>query len=142
MSSTGPPTSPSNNFQLIIDALAKYADETGIDLTKNPFAKEIERLSSPQDILNLLYKREKDFKEYREGNRKLINCLKTVVNVLHALSGMAVKASSLPVVSVISPPVNLLMLPRQVHFTFPPAKPVFTGIDELLAVRPLNALSN
>jgi STAND-like protein len=140
MSSTRRPTSLSNNSQLIIDALAKYADETGIDLTKNPSALEIERSSSPEDILQLLHKREKAFKEYREGNRKLINCLKPVVKVLHALSGMAVKASSLPVVSVTYPPVNLLTLPLQVHF--PPAKPVFTGIDELLAVRPSNALFN
>ncbi len=132
--------SSTNNFQLILDALEKYTDDTGIDLTKNPSAEEIGRSSSPEDILKLLHKREKAFKEYREGNRKLINCLKPVVKVLHALSGMAVKASSLPVVSVTCPPVNLLTLPLQVHF--PPAKPVFTGIDELLAVRPLNALSN
>ena len=77
MSSTGQATSPFENVKLIIDALADYAKETGVDLSKNPFAAKLEQLMSPEDILQLLEEREKAFKEYREGNRRLTNFLLT-----------------------------------------------------------------
>ncbi|KAN0113738.1 hypothetical protein V8E52_007391, partial [Russula decolorans] len=113
MSSTGQATSPPPNFQLIIKALADYANLTGIDLTKNPFAEKIESSSSPEAILELLQEREKAFKEYREGNRRLISCLSPGVKVLHAFSGIAGEA--------------VILVP------FSPAKAVFTSIDVLLA---------
>ena len=139
MSSTGQATSSSSNFQLIIDAaLADYAKITGIDLTKNPFAEKIEHSNSPEAILELLQEREKAFKEYRDGNRRLISCLSPAVTILHAFSGILGEAVSL--VSVTYHPVNLLTWPRQVPFS--PAKAVFTSIDVLLAVRPLNTLFN
>lgn len=116
MSSAGQVTSLPN-FQLIINALADYADLTGIDLTKSPFAEKIECSNSPEDILELLQEREKDFKEYREGNRKLISCLSPGVKVLYAFSGIAGEAISL--VSVTYQPVNLL--------TWPPSGPILTG---------------
>jgi len=73
---------------LIIDALEDYAKETGIDLSKNPFAAKLEQSRSPEDILQLLQEREDAFKEYRDGNRKLISCLSPAVNVLHGFSGI------------------------------------------------------
>ena len=134
MSSTGQITSFSN-FQLIVKALADYAKLTGIDLTKNPFAEKIELSNSPKAILELLQERQKAFKEYRDMNRRLITCLSPAVEVLHALSGILGDAVS--VVSDPCHPVNHLTWPRQV-----PAKAVFTGIDVLLSVRPLNTLFN
>jgi fungal STAND N-terminal Goodbye domain len=94
MSSTGQATS-SANLQLIIDALADYAKLTGIDLSGSPFAPMIERSNSPEAILELLQEREKAFKEYRDGNRRLITCLTPVVNVLQAFSGILGEAVSL-----------------------------------------------
>jgi hypothetical protein len=47
MSSTGQATSSTDNVQLIIGALADYAKETGIDLSKNPFATNLEQSNSP-----------------------------------------------------------------------------------------------
>jgi hypothetical protein len=138
MSSTGQATSSPPNVQLIVKALADYADLTGIDLTKNPFAEKIERTNSPEAILELLQEREKAFKEYREGNRRLIRCLSPGVKVLHAFSGIVGEAVGL--VSVTYQLVNLLTRPRQVPFS--PAKAVFTSIDVLLAVRPSNPLFN
>jgi fungal STAND N-terminal Goodbye domain len=88
-------TSSISNFQLIIDALADYAKTTGIDLSKNPFAALIEESNSPEDVLQLLQGREKAFKEYRDGNRTLINCLSPAVNVLQAFSGILGEAVSL-----------------------------------------------
>jgi hypothetical protein len=135
MSLTGQVTS-SSSFQLIVEALADYAELTGIDLTKNPFAEKIQLSNSPEAILELLQEREKAFKEYRDVDRRLISCLSPAVEVLHALSGILGEALNL--VSVTRHPVNPLTWPRQVPF--PPAKAVFTSFDVLLAVRPFNTL--
>ena len=99
MSSTGQATSSessaSENVKLIIDALADYAKETGIDLSKNPFATNLEQWRSPEDILQQLEEREKAFKDYRAGNRRLINCLSPVVSIFHGFSGMLSKVAGL-----------------------------------------------
>ena len=101
-------TSPTPNIQLITDALVDYAKITGIDLSKYPFAAAIERANSPGAILELLQEREKEFKDFREGNRRLISCLSLAVNVVHALSGILGEAVSL--VSPIVRPVTLGLL--------------------------------
>ena len=88
-------TSSTSNIRLITDALADYAKLTGVDLPNNPFAAAIERANSPGDILELLQEREKAFKDYREGNRRLISCLSPAVNVIQAFSGILGEAVSL-----------------------------------------------
>jgi hypothetical protein len=75
--------------------LVDYSKITGIDLSKNPFAAAIERENSPGAILELFQEREKTFKDYREGNRRLTTCLSPVVNVIHAFSGVLGEAVSL-----------------------------------------------
>ena len=111
MSSTEQTTSSSSSFnlQLIIDAaLADYTKVTKIDLAKNPFFAKIELMDSPDYILELLQEHEKSFKEYREGNRGLINCLRPVVKVLHASSPILGDAVGLVSVTRYHP-VNLLL---------------------------------
>jgi hypothetical protein len=111
MSSTAQATSSHSKFQLIINAaLVDYAKLTGIDLIEYPFAENIERSNSPEAILELLQERQMAFKEYREGNRRLITCLSPAVMVLHATSGILGEAVSL--VSVTYHPVNLLTQSR------------------------------
>jgi len=78
--------SPSN-LQLIIKALEKYAEETGIDFSKNQFAEEIKDCEESDAILKLLQNREKDFKAYRGANRGLIDRLSPVVRIIQAFSG-------------------------------------------------------
>ena len=90
-----PSTSSNSNIQLITDALVDYTTITGIDLSNNPFAAAIERANSPEDILELLQEREKAFKDYREGNRRLISCLTPAVNVIQAFSGILGEGVSL-----------------------------------------------
>jgi hypothetical protein len=94
-------------IQSIIGALADYTKVTGIDLSKNPLAAAIEHLNSPEAVLELLQEREKAFKEYRDGNRRLISCLRPAVMVIQAFSGILGEAVSL--VSHIHHPCNLLM---------------------------------
>src|ERR1700679_4174842 len=85
---TASSTPSTSNIQLITDALVDYANKTGIDFSKSPFVVEIERASSPEAILELLQEREKAFKDYREGNRRLFSCLSPAVNVIQAFSGI------------------------------------------------------
>ena len=106
MSSTGQATSSFSNVQLIVDALIDYSKETGIDLSKYPIATAFEQANSPEAILQLLQQREKAFKEYRDTNRRLINCLSPAVNVLQAFSGILGEAVSL--LSYAFRPVDLL----------------------------------
>jgi hypothetical protein len=84
-----------SSIQSIIDALADYANQTGIDLSRNPFAEKLQQCDTPDTILELLQEREKAFKEYRGGNRRLINCLNPAVRVLHVFSGTVGEAISL-----------------------------------------------
>ena len=97
MSSTGQATSSTSNIQLIIDAaLTDYAKITGIDLSNNPFGAAVfEQSNSPEDILQLLQGRENAFKEYRDGNRRLISYLRPAVKTLQAFSGILGEAASL-----------------------------------------------
>ena len=106
MSSTGQATSSTSSVQLIIDALADYIKTTGIDLASNPFTAVLEQSSSPEGILQLLQERENAFKDYRDGNRKLISCLSPAVKILQAFSGILGEAASL--VSHTCHPVSFL----------------------------------
>jgi len=87
MSSIGHSTITPSNFHLVVDALGDYLNQTGVDLSQNPFAEKIQLSNTPNDILEILEEREKAFKEYRDGNRRLISCLSPTVRVLHAFSG-------------------------------------------------------
>jgi hypothetical protein len=95
MSSAEQATSSTSNVRLITDALEKYAKITGKDLSKNPFAAALKRSDSPEAILELLQEREKAFKKFREGSRRLISCLSPVVNILQAFSGVLGEAVGL-----------------------------------------------
>ena len=89
MSSAGQASSSStSNSQLIIDALASYTKITGIDLSKNPFATELELPNSPQAILHLLEERMRASKVNQDWIQRLIDCLSSPVSVLQAFSGV------------------------------------------------------
>jgi hypothetical protein len=141
MSSTRQAASSPSDFQWIINTLADYAKQTGIDLTKNPFAAKLEQSNSPEAVLELLQERERAFKEYRDGNRRLTSSLSSAVKILHAFSRIVGEVGDLVSViyySVLS--VKISTWPRQVPF--PPAKALFAGIDVLLAVRSSSTLFN
>jgi hypothetical protein len=95
MLSAGQAASSTSNVQLIIDALADYAKITGIQLSESPFAAALEQSISPDAILQLLQRRETAFKDYRDGNRRLISRLSPAVRVLQAFSGILGEAVNL-----------------------------------------------
>jgi hypothetical protein len=125
------------NFQLILDALDKYAEQTGINLKENPFADKVLGCDSPASILLLLQENVKDFKEYRDKNRKFIDCLSPVVQFVHAFSDILGEAAGL--VSH-GRPLVLYFLVFLSQVPFQPAKLIFVGISVLFTVRVFLAL--
>ena len=84
------------SFQSILDAaLDSYHKQTGIYLTNHPSAEQLQACHSPDDVVKLLLEKESAFKDYRDKYRKLIDCLRPVVNVIHAFSAILVGASGL-----------------------------------------------
>ena len=80
-------TISSPNFRLLINAFDDYAKEVGEDLTKNPLADALRACDSPNAVLELLQEKAHAFKEYRDGDHKLIGYLKPVVQVVQGFSG-------------------------------------------------------
>ena len=86
----------SSIFQSIFDAaLSDYATQTGIDLATYPFVQSLQNCPNPSAILKHLQERANQFRAYRDGNRKLINSLKPLVQVLNTLSGVLASAASM-----------------------------------------------
>jgi hypothetical protein len=93
MSSTA---TSSSNFQPIFDAaLSDFAKETHIDLATHPFAQTLQICDSADAILVLFQDKAKQFQAYRDGNRKLIDCLKPVVQFLHTVAGVLGDAATM-----------------------------------------------
>ncbi len=122
-------------FRPILDAaLADYANQIGIDPAKHPSADRLQACHSPDDVLKLLEDKANEFKDYRDGNRKLIDCLKPIVNVIHAFSGILGEAVSL-VSRIPSFFLFTFSLVCCYQVPFQPAGAIFAGVDILLAVR-------
>ena len=50
------------DFQSMLDAIDKYAEQTGVNLIENPFAEKVKDCNSPSDVLLLLQENLKAFK--------------------------------------------------------------------------------
>lgn len=75
-----------SNFQTILDAVDRYAEQTGINLRESPFTDKVKGCDSPGAVLLLLQENMKAFKDYRDQNRKLLDCLSPVVQFVHVFS--------------------------------------------------------
>ena len=79
----------SSSFQTILDtALVNYFKQTKIDLTKHPSALQVQNCRSTNDFIQLLLERETAFRDYREKHRKLIECFRPIVQVVHTFSNV------------------------------------------------------
>ena len=87
---------PATSFQAILDnALHNYCEQIGVQLDKHPFTDELRGSNSPDDVVKLFEAKAEAFKVYRDGNRKLIQWLSPIVQVVHTLSGVLGQAVSL-----------------------------------------------
>ena len=97
-----------SGFQSILDALDEYVKLTGTNLKENPFTNKVFDCGSPEAVLQLLQENAKAFKEYREKNRKFIDCLSPVVQFVHAFSEILGEAAGLVSrFAVVSPSIFL-----------------------------------
>ena len=103
------------NFQLILDALDKYTEQTGINLKETPFADKVLGCDSPGSILLLLQENVKMFKEYRDKNRKFIDCLSPVVQFVHAFSDILGEVAGLVSPNVLSSSIFFQSFPLRLH---------------------------
>ena len=120
------------NFKLIADALDDYVKKIGIDLTKYPHADALRACDSPNAVLELLQGKAQAFKDYRDGDRKLIGWLKPVVEVVHGFSGVLGQA-----ISLVSRMCPFLLFSSSLIYPqvpFPPASAIFVSVDVLLSV--------
>ncbi|KAF8259848.1 hypothetical protein EI94DRAFT_959674 [Lactarius quietus] len=100
-----------SSFQSILDAVDKYAEQTGVKLNENPFAEKVKTCDSPSAVLVLLQDNLKAFKDFRDKNRKFIECIGPLVQFVHAFSGVLGEVAGL--------------------IPFQPTKLIFVGIDVL-----------
>ena len=84
-----------SNIKSILYAVDKYAEQTGMNLKENPFADKVKGCDSPGAVLLLLQENMKVFQDYRDQNRKFIDCLSPVVQFVHAFSGILGEAAGL-----------------------------------------------
>ena len=125
---------PVASFQAILNkALADYGEQIGVELDNHPFANELRGRDSPDEVLKLLEDKAQAFKVYRDGNRKLINWLSPVVQVVHTLSGVLGEAVSSTTRAHWSTLLNFSPFAYQVPMN--PAKAIFVGVDVLITVR-------
>jgi hypothetical protein len=77
-----PPT-PEDVFNA---ALVEYFKQTENDLVKHPLSAQLESCKSYSDFLIVLGEPTKTFREFRDGNKKLVKVFEPTVNVMCSLS--------------------------------------------------------
>ena len=90
------PPIPSPDFRSIFDAaLDGYTRQTGMDLTKHTSANDLQNCDTSDAILQLFQDREKTFKVHQDKYRKLITCLRPVIEIVHTFSGSLSEVATL-----------------------------------------------
>ncbi|KAH9003651.1 hypothetical protein EDB86DRAFT_2826238 [Lactarius hatsudake] len=100
------------DFKSILDALTEYKKKTGKELLDHPLAVEVQRCDSVDAILAIFHGQAKAFRQFRDGDQRLMKWISPVVDVLFTFS------------AILSEGVALA--------SFPPAKVIFLGIGVLL----------
>ena len=74
-------------FKAILDAaLSEYKTKTGIDLTDNPLAKELQSCESAEAVLDIIQRQAKAFDKFRDGDKWLMKWIGPSVDVLFTIS--------------------------------------------------------
>jgi hypothetical protein len=129
------------NFEGIFNAaLAKYANQTGLDLSNHPLTSKVYGCDSAESILAIFQEQAKAFHEFRHGDPKLMKWLQPVVTGLYALSASPALSSGVSLVSSQSSFFLTALFNTFVMQAFPPASPILSAISVLLSVRSLARL--
>ncbi len=127
--------SSSPQFKKILDdALREFKEKTGKDLLDDWLAKELQTCDTVDDIMDIIEQQSKAFNKFRGGDKRLTKWIRSSVRVLHTISGILgedVGKVRIRNLKGINDKVHSKII-VQVH---PSAKPIFTGIGVLLAIR-------
>jgi hypothetical protein len=66
--------------------LSEYKTKTGIDLTDNPLAKELQSCDSAEAVLDIIQREAKAFDKFRDRNKWLMKWINPSVDVLFTIS--------------------------------------------------------
>lgn len=124
----------SARFLALFDAaLEDYQKQTGIELSTNPLAVQLQSVHSEDDIINLFHDRARALPVdiFREKDR-MLKAIKTTVSILTPLSGGVSLANGVSLVCQ----RTLVACSTSLTFfqLFPSAKVVYAGLDVLLDV--------
>jgi hypothetical protein len=76
-----------SQFKAILDAaLSEYKTKTGIDLTDNPLAKELQSCDSAEAVLDIIQREAKAVDKFRDRNKWLMKWINPSVDVLFTIS--------------------------------------------------------
>jgi len=94
-----------SNLQAILEAaLAEYSNKTGNlkDLRNHQLASEIEACDSAESMLTIFRKQASAFDDFRNGDPKLIKCLRPFVSNLYAITSSPALSAVVSGVSLVS----------------------------------------
>jgi hypothetical protein len=126
--------SASSRLQALLElALEDYEKKTTVSLARHPLAQRLEDCHSVDAITTLLQDQARAFGEFR-GRDRIMKSIESTVCFLDKLSGSAALSNIIGLVRQ-----KTLMMVFHVSDivlqAFPPAKPLYTGLGILLAVR-------
>ena len=86
-STPGQTSTPSSNFKSIFDtALNEYKQKTGKELLDRPLAIEVQRCDSADAIKAIFQRQAEAFKQFSDGDRRLMKWINPMVDVLYTIS--------------------------------------------------------
>ena len=115
-------TSSANFEALLNEALTKYTEKTGKNLRDHPLASNIDRCNSAESFLAIFQQQAQDFDEFRNGDSKLIEWLRPVVDGLLFLSNSGVVDTVADIVSPHKVAVVMFDVRRRLCIGIPPRK--------------------
>ena len=133
-------STPITSSKAILEAaLAKYSKKTGKDLRNHQLTSEIEACNSAESMLTIFRIQASAFDDFRNGDPRLIKCLRPFVSNLYAITScpaLSAVASGVSLVSHADLHCFLVIIYNPVAmYVFPPASPIFSAISVLLSVR-------
>lgn len=79
--------SQSHRFRTLFEsALQDYQNQTGMTLSGHPLAEKLQHCDSIESVTAMLQEQAQGLSEFRGGDGRMMNSLKSVVSVLHTLS--------------------------------------------------------
>ena len=80
-------STPSSDFKSVLDAaLSEYKKKTGKELLDHPLATEVQRCDSVDAILAIFQGQAEGFRQFKDGDQKLMKWISPVVDVLYTFS--------------------------------------------------------